>query len=160
MLPLEIESYLRPSGRPREIVVGIVVGVLALFFLYLATFVLVVAAMRGFFEPPYLDRGKLEFLLVPEILLALGLPGGWVAFRLLAARRRRDGGLFSPAVLRMGGALMIAVAVWSLAEAPLSPLSPKAWADAVTLVIAGIACWVLAQRRTPRDVAEPATPAG
>jgi hypothetical protein len=152
VLPLEIERYLRPSGRPRELVLGLIVCLLALVFLYFGTYVLVVGTLRGLFAPPFPERGKLEFLIVPAVLLSLGLPFAWIAIRLLAARRRRDGGLFSPLVLRISGAGMVALAIVVIAE---SPRNAQRWSDAVTVTTMGVACWVLAARRTPKDPAEP-----
>lgn len=150
----DTERFLVPGGRPRELAVGLLAGLLSLLFLYLATYVLVVAVAKGFLEPPLLDRGKLEFLLVPGVLLVLGLPGAWVAFRLLAARPRRDGGLMSPLMLRLGGVLMFGLAVVLVAT---RSREPRTWPDTVTLVTAGAACWVLAQRREPHDAAGPVT---
>ena len=152
MLPLEIEQYLRPSGRPRELVLGLIVGLLALVFLYFGTYVLVVGTLRGLFAPPFPERGKLEFLIVPAVLLSLGLPFAWIAIRLLAARRRKDGGLFSPLVLRISGAVMVAIAILAIADAPRKP---QTWSDAVTLTTMATACWVLAARRSPKDPDEP-----
>ena len=144
----DVETLLKPSGRPLEFAVGLVVACLALLFLFLAGYVIVVGAQRGIFEPPIFERGKLAFLLVPVILLAIGIPAAWVAFRLLSGRRRPDGGLLPPAVLRIAGVVMVLGSwVWLIAD----PRDPWRWGHTVSLTTAGIACWALADRRHHRD---------
>src|SRR5262249_18964520 len=100
------ERYLVPSSRPPEIALGLVVGALSLLFVSFASYVLWWGIRHGLLKGPY-DSGWLGYVSVPIALYVLGLPGSWVAFRLLSGRARRDGGLFSPAVLRLGGALLL-----------------------------------------------------
>jgi len=146
------ERYLRPSGRPREFTVGIVVGSLSTLFLGLAAYVIGWALLHDFLEPPIVDKGKLGFMLVPAVLLALGIPGAWVAFRLVTGRRRRDGGLFSPGMLRLCGTLMM-VGPWLWVILDLTDY--WRWGHLVSFTTAGIACWILAARRERRDAADP-----
>jgi hypothetical protein len=145
------ERYLAPSGRPLEIAVGVAVGLLATLFIYLALVVVVGGIRGGILSPPLLDRGKFAFMSVPVILLALGVPGAWIAYRLLTGRSRKDGGLMSPLLLRVGG-MMLFVAPWFLLLAKPSDL--WRWGHVVTMTSAGIACWILAARRERRDALE------
>ena len=58
------------------------------------------------------------------------------------------GGLMSPAMLRVGGILLIlAPWPWLLAD----PRNPSHWLHVVSLTTAGIAAWILAARRQRRD---------
>jgi hypothetical protein len=142
------ERFLTPTRRPFEVAVGVVVGLVALLLLWIATYMIswVVANHRIFMNN--LGGGKLEVLMGICLFLALGIPGAWVAYRLLSGRRRRDGGLLPPAILRVSGALlMVAPWFWVVAE----PSDLWRWSHLVTLTSAGIACWILAARRERRD---------
>lgn len=142
------EKYLGPSGRAYNVGVGLAAGLIAVTFLGLGVFVVVRGAMMGIFDPSQMDRGSFEFLVVPAILFAIGIPGAWVAFRLLSGRPRRDGGLMSPALLRVGSTLL-GLSGWFLLV--LKPLDAWRWFHAVTGTTAGIAGWMLAARRERRD---------
>jgi len=145
------KRYLEDAGRPWEVGVGIVVAALASLFLWLAGIVIVGGIQRGILSPPIFERGKGAFLIVPGILLALGLPGAWIAFRLISGRKRKDGGLMSPLVLRVFGVLLIATPwLWVLAHRS----QPWHWLHLLHLLplsAAGIACFLLAARRERRD---------
>jgi len=141
------ERYLVRSSRPSEIALGLVVGALSLLFVSFASYVLWWGIRHGLLKGPY-DSGWLGYVSVPIVLYVLGLPGSWVAFRLLSGRARRDGGLFSPAVLRLGGALLLlAPWPWLIAH----PSNPWHWWHCTTLTGGGVACWILAARRERTD---------
>ncbi len=108
------EKYLRPSSRGSELLVGIGMGLLALFFFYVATYVVAVSVAQRVFTSPQMLPVILGIFVVVAILLALGVPPAWFSYRLLFAKRGRDGGLLSPTMLRLGGAFMLVAAVWSV----------------------------------------------
>ena len=142
------ERFLTPSRRPFEVAVGVVVGLVALLLLWIATYMIYWVVTRHRIFMNNLGGGKLEVLVGICIFLALGIPGAWVAYRLVSGRRRPDGGLLPPAILRLSGALlMVAPWFWVVAK----PSDPWRWAHLVTLTSAGIACWMLAARRERRD---------
>jgi hypothetical protein len=149
------ERFLKPSGKPAQLGLGLLVGSLALGLLWLAVYVVVVGVARYRLLRPPVDRGDLEFFLVPAVLLALGIPGASIGYRLLTGRRRPDGGLLSPNVLRVSGALLI-VAPWLWVLA--APADLSRWWHAVTFTSAGVASWILAARRENRDAPSPVTP--
>ena len=140
---LDVERYLAPSNRPSEIALGLFVGSLGLLFVGLASYVVGWGVLHGLLKGPF-DKGWLGFVLVPAIMYILGVPGLWVAFRLLTGRARRDGGLLSPGVLRLGGVLTILVPVVLVIAAPTHAW---AWVHLLSFTSAGIACFILAARR-------------
>ncbi|HKQ58355.1 MAG TPA: hypothetical protein VJY35_10860 [Candidatus Eisenbacteria bacterium] len=144
----DTETLLTPSGRGLERLVGVVAALFALLFIGLAVWVIVVGFERGVFEPPLLAPGKRGIPLVIAILLVLGIPGAWVSFRLITGRRRRDGGLLSPGALRVAGVFLILA---SLACLIANRRDPWQWFHTASLITGGVACWVLAERRRPRD---------
>jgi hypothetical protein len=145
------KRYLEEAGRPWEIGVGIVVAGISALFLLLAGVVIVRGIERGLLEPPLFEHGKLMFMIVPLVLLALGIPGAWIAFRLISGRRRKDGGLMSPFALRVFGVLLI-VSPWFVVVADRR--HAWHWLHVLPMTGAGIACWILAARREKRDAPE------
>jgi len=131
--------YSAPVSRVSAITAGLVLTSFGAGFLLLFGIV----AYRLFDRPPTRD--------IVIALTILGALGGWLSFtglRLVTGRRRRDGGLFSPWVLRFGGFLLLAAPVFMLFARP----SLVAMLEAGALVSAGIACFVIANRREQGDV--------
>ena len=86
------------------------------------------------------------------IVGALGFALSAVGLRLLTGKRRRDGGLFSPWVLRFGGLIFFI--------GPVAAVLNRSWfglLEAGVSLSAGIACFVLANRRE-QAAAEPRAP--
>jgi drug/metabolite transporter (DMT)-like permease len=76
------------------------------------------------------------------IVGALGMGLCVVALRLLTGKHRRDGGLFSPWVLRVGGVIFL--------FGPVAAILNRSWfglLEAGVSLSAALACFVLANRR-------------
>ena len=107
------------------------------------------AAYRLFGRSP--GPGFLTFIVACALV---GLFMGSVGLRLAVARPRPDGGLLSPWVIRFGGLLFIL--------SPFVMLAMRSWhvIEAGVLFAAGVACFVLANRREERTHgAQPTVPA-
>jgi hypothetical protein len=131
------ESLSARQSRAFEIVIGIAASLIGGTLLLFAAFIVV----RTFRHPP---RNGLVILLTATLVFATTLlPAG---IRLLTGRHRRDGGLFSPWVLRFGGMIFffspIAIILNHRALSGLLEIS--------TTLAAGVACFALANRRTEK----------
>src|ERR1700733_9257664 len=130
---MENGLYSAPASRFLSIVVGVVVTVMGV-------------ALLGFFG---LGLYRLSSgLPSPQIMVflcivgALGLGLCVVGVRLLTGKRRRDGGLFSPWFLRLGGVIFL--------FGPGAAVLKRSWfglLEAGVALSAAVACFVLANRR-------------
>jgi hypothetical protein len=131
--------YSAPVSRVAAIAAGLVLTTFGAGFLVLF----------GVVAYHLLDRPSTREVVIA--LTILGALGGGLCFtglRLVTGRRRRDGGLFSPWVLRFGGLFFLAAPVFILFARP----SLVTMLEAGALVSAGIACFVIANRREQGDV--------
>jgi hypothetical protein len=130
---MEASQYSAPVSRPMRVVVGLVLtimggGLLALFAL------LLYALLKG---------GEKKIVVGLCIIGTVGVSLCVVGIRLITGRRRRDGGLFSPWVLRFAGVFFIAMPlVFLFAHRTLYAIL-----ESGLMVSAGVACFVVANRR-------------
>jgi len=131
---MESGQYFASVSRLLSAVIGVVVMVTS-------------AALLGFFGVGLyrLHRGGLpssQAMVFLGIVGALGLGLCVVGLRLVGAKRRRDGGLFSPWILRLGGVIFL--------FGPVAAVLNRSWFglfEAGVSLSAAIACFALANRR-------------
>jgi uncharacterized membrane protein YuzA (DUF378 family) len=130
---MENDQYSAPVSRVASVVVGMVVTAIGV-------------ALLGFFGLGLyrLTSGlpSSEVMVVLCIVGILGIGLCVVGLRLLTGKRRRDGGLFSPWFLRLGGVIFLL--------APVAAILSRSWfglLKTAVLLPAAIACFVLANRR-------------
>jgi hypothetical protein len=130
---MESAQYSAPVSRFLSVVVGVVVALLGVVSL-------------GFFGVGLyrLHRGVPSSQVVVFLCIvgALGMGLCVVALRLLTGKRRRDGGLFSPWFLRVGGVIFL--------FGPVAAILNRSWfglLEAGVSLSAALACFVLANRR-------------
>jgi hypothetical protein len=130
--------YSAPVSRPATAFLGLVLTIIAAALLVLGG----IGVYRLFQGPAPTD---VKVVLGIVVILGVGL--GSIGVRLLTGRRRRDGGLFSPWTLRLGGMFFL-VAPVILIFAQHSILGAV---EAIGMISAGVACFVIANRREQRD---------
>ena len=130
-------------SRPVQVGFGIVVGVAGLFCL----------AVFGGAVWIYLRAAgdRQSAVIAGTLFLFLGIPAVLFSFRLLSGRsRREDGGLLSPAGLRVAGVLFIAFPILSLLQGSWD------WVLGLTHLGVSTACFTLARyRRRLRATLQP-----
>ena len=128
-----------PASRASQILAGLVTTILGAALLLFGVF------LSWRLLGQHLDTAAVIILsLVFGLGLLLFLPG----LRLLTGRRRHDGGLFSPWVLRFGGLIFFAGPVAILFSSP----SVLSLVKAGFSIGAGVACFALANRRQERSL--------
>jgi hypothetical protein len=132
---METNQYFAPAPRALMTIAGIIIMFFAM--ISLAVFAVgMIDVIRRHSAPTPVVVALLVMGTIGAALSVLGL-------RLLTGKGRRDGGLFGPGALRVGGVLFLAAPVFPL----LSGSYPTAVWFAVALIPAGVACFVLAKRR-------------
>ena len=141
---MELGQYSAPAPRPLVVAVGTVVMVMGV----------ALVALIGFGVYRMLSRGlpSVQVLVGVCLVGALGVALCVVGLRLLTGRHRRDGGLFSPWVLRFGGIILLL--------GPVAAIVNRSWfglLEAAVCLSGGIVCFVLANRReqAPADSGTP-----
>src|SRR5215469_10715040 len=127
---MEVSRYSAPVSRPMRVIVGLVLTVMGgglLFFLAVGLYALIKGAEK-------------QLIVGLCVIGALGTALCVIGIRLVTGRRRRDGGLFSPWVLRFAGVFFIAVPVIFL----FAHRTLYALLESGVMVSAGIACYVTA----------------
>jgi hypothetical protein len=132
-------DFSAPTSRASQILAGLVTTILGAALLLFGAFVI----WRLLGHHP--DKPA---MIVLCIVFGLGLPLFIPGLRLLTGRRRHDGGLFSPWVLRFGGLIFFAgpVAILFLSPSVLGLLK------SAFSIGAGVACFALANRRQDRGL--------
>jgi len=130
---MDSDQLVARGARAFEILIGSVAGVAGCALLVLAAFV-AVKVKREVSVP----------VLVFELLsLVLGLVLCVAGLRLVTARRRADGGLLSPWILRLGGVIFL--------FGPVAAVLNRSWfalLEAGVSLSAAVACFALANRRS------------
>jgi len=131
---MDSSQYSAPVSRGSTVAVGLIVTVIG-------------AALVSFFLLGiYRITGGLPSRSVIVILLIVGAVGLGlcaVGLRLITGKRRRDGGLFSPWVLRFGGVMFL--------FGPVAAIFNRSWLglfEACVSLSAAVACFALANRRS------------
>ena len=143
-LGVPVDQYSAPISRPVAVAVGIVVTVMGL--------ALVSLVGLGVFRTLSGGLPSSSVLIILGVVGALGVALCVVGLRLVSGRRRRDGGLFSPWVLRFGGIIFFL--------GPVVIMVSRSWSklfEAGLCLSAGVGCFALANRgqQTPADSGTP-----
>src|SRR5262249_11307647 len=99
---MEISRYSAPVSRTATVVLGVALTLIAAVFLISGGI-----GVYSLFKSPAQTDVKVLF----GVLVTLGFAFCVVGIRLLTGKRRRDGGLFSPWVLRFAGVFFIGTPV-------------------------------------------------
>ena len=131
-------NYNARAPRLLEILAGLVMVIFALLFTFIVT-----VAIHGIYIE---NRSSQDFWMFA--IFAFGGIGCWVlAWRLLTGRSRRDGGLFSPTLLRVASVIFLVAGPVTIIRHPLGIV------EAVSLIAAAGACFGLA-RHQERQIAK------
>ena len=146
------DPLLRPAGRAWEVGAGIALAMFAVPLLLVS--LLVVA--QGVVDS---GRGARGSLVVEASLLALGVAFLLLSVRLITGTRRQDGGLVSPTVLRIAGAIFAVLPLLALWFA-IATHANEWWMLLLKgglLASAAVACFRLAAQRA-RSTRRPDSP--
>jgi hypothetical protein len=135
---MELDRYSAPVSRGVTLILGLVVGVIGVALAFAGG-----VGIYGVLKRP----ATTEVKVVLGVALAIGLALSFIGFRLVAGKRRSDGGLFSPWVLRIGGMFFLCAPVFMF----LARQSTFGILETVTLLSAGVACFAVANHRERRD---------
>jgi len=127
-------DYSARTSRSSKILAGLVATILG------AAVLLFAALLTWSIHGRRLDTPMLAVL---GLALALGLLLFLPGLRLLTGKRRRDGGLFSPWILRFGGLIFFVGPIAMLFSSPSLLTILKVGVS----IAAGVACFALANRR-------------
>ena len=130
---MDQSQYSAPVSRVLMVAVGLVATVIGV--VLLGAFGLGMYRLAGGFTPG-------AVIIVLLIVGALGLVLSVIGLRLITGARRRDGGLFSPWTLRLGGIIFL--------FGPVAALLKHSWLGVLGAGVslsAAVACFVLANRR-------------
>ena len=124
----------RAVGRPLQVVSGVTLAILGGLFAGLGVLLLLPPLAGG-------ESGEAPLWLSAPIFAA-GVGSLVVAVRLVRGRgRRKDGGLFSPTLLRLWGIIFLAV--------PIVAALRRSWVilESITLLVIAAGCFALARHR-------------